>query len=351
MLIPHSKPFLGPSEIAACRKVIASGQLSEGAEVASLERELSRFTGHRQGIAVSSGTAALYCALRALGVRQGDSVIVPSYVCTALLNAVNMTGASPSLSDVDPDTGEMTLETARKALRKNTKAAIVPHLFGIPVDAYSLESGLGLPVIEDCAQCVGTSANGKKTGSQTIISIFSFYATKLLCAGEGGMVATSDRRIADAIIDMREYDNRNEYAPAFNFKLSDVHAALARQQLKKLPEMVRRRRKIAKLYDAAFADMVPRINLTKSENIRKSVFFRYVVQTNRNVQSTIKKMETKGIACRRPIFKPLHLYLKKNGFSGTDGIYKSAISIPIYPSLSREQVEHVCRNFIKTISK
>jgi dTDP-4-amino-4,6-dideoxygalactose transaminase len=351
MLIPHSRPFLGTAETNAVRRVILSGQLAQSMEVSKLEQELSTFVGQRHGVAVSSGTAALYCALRSLGVKRGDSVVIPSYVCTALLNAVIMTGASPSLSDVDPGTGEMTVDTAKKVLRKNTKAAIVPHLFGTPVDAHSIEAGLGVPVIEDCAQCVGTSIGNKKTGGQTVISIFSFYATKLLCAGEGGMVATSDRRIANAIIDLREYDNRDAdaYVPAFNFKMSDVHAALARQQLKKLPEMIRRRRIIAKLYDAAFADLAPLIGLAYSENIMRSVYFRYVAQTCRNPPAIIKEMETKGIACRRPIFKPLHHYLKKNGFKGTDEIYKKAISIPIYPSLSKEEVEYICKKFINAL--
>jgi dTDP-4-amino-4,6-dideoxygalactose transaminase len=130
-----------------------------------------------------------------------------------------------------------------------------------------------------------------------------------------------------------------------------VQAALARQQLRKLPEMIRRRRTIAKLYDTAFANLSLHISLAKSENIRKSVYFRYVVQTSRNVQTMIKKMETKGVACRRPIFKPLHLYLKKNGFPSTNEIYKRAISIPIYPGLTRVQVDYIIENFIKTISK
>jgi perosamine synthetase len=351
MFIPHSKPFLGTAEAAAIRRVVLSGQLAQGPEVASLERELCIAAGQRYGIAVSSGTASLYVALRSLGVTKGDSVLIPSYVCTALLNAVSMTGATPTLSDVDPETGEMTVDTAKKALRKTTKAAIVPHLFGLPTDASSIESALGVPVIEDCAQCVGTSIDNKKAGGQTAISIFSFYATKLLCAGEGGMVATSDKRIAGTILDLREYDNRDTFVPAFNFKLSDVQAALARQQLKKLPEMIRRRRTIAKLYDTSFADLPSRIYLTKSENIRTSVYFRYVVQTSRNVQTMIKKTETKGVACRRPIYKPLHHYLKKNGFPGTDEIYKRAISIPIYPSLSKEQVEYIIKNFIETISE
>jgi perosamine synthetase len=346
MFIPHSKPFIGKAETIAVNRVVASGQLSEGTEVASLEQELSSLVGQRYGVTVSSGTAALYLALRSLGIGRGDSVVIPSYVCTALLNAVNMTGASPSITDVQPDTGEMTTDLARKAMRKNTKAAIVPHLFGIPADANSIESGLGVPVIEDCAQCVGTSFGGKKAGGQTRISVFSFYATKLIAAGEGGMVATSDRRIADRIIDMREYDHRVGYVPAFNFKLSDVHASIARQQLRKLPEMIKRRREIARLYDDSFASLPSLFRYDKNESIRKSVYYRYVVHTAGNVQAIIKKMDSKGVACRRPIYKPLHRYLKKNGFTGTEVIYKRAISIPIYPGLTRIQVDYICKSII-----
>jgi len=351
MIIPHSKPFLGTAEANALSRVLASGQLAQGPEIRGLEREMRTVAGQRFGIAVSSGTAALYLALRSLDVKQGDSVVIPSYVCTALLNAVLMAGASPCLSDVDPVTGEMTVDTAKKALRKNTKAAIVPHLFGVPADAHSIERQLGVPVIEDCAQCVGTSLGGKKVGGQTLISVFSFYATKLLCAGEGGLVATSDRRIADVITNIREYDNRETYVPAFNFKLSDVHAALARQQLKRLPEMVGKRRKIAGIYDDSLeGPALPVRPSAQGENIRRSVYFRYVVRAAGNVKSIIGKMETKGIACRRPIYKPLHHYLKKNGFPGTDEIYKKAISIPIYPSLSKDQIEYICKNFSKTMS-
>jgi perosamine synthetase len=350
MIIPHSKPFLGTQEANAVRHVIMSGQVAQGPEVVGLETEKCKATGQRFGVAVSSGTASLYLALRSLDVKHGDSVVIPSYVCTALLNAVLMTGATPSLSDVDPETGEMTVDTAKNAMRKNTKAAIVPHLFGVPADAHSIESELGIPVIEDCAQCLGTSVDRTKAGNQTRISVFSFYATKLLCAGEGGMVATSDRRIADTVIALREYDNRENYVPSFNFKLTDVQAALARRQLKKLPAMISRRRAIAEAYDSSFGGE-PTVDKRPCNEavLRKSVYFRYVVQTSRPVQALIKKMKTKGIICCRPIYKPLHHYLGNTGFPGTDAIFNKAISIPLYPGLSSHQVAYVCRNFIDAL--
>jgi perosamine synthetase len=350
-MIPHSKPFIAKAEKDACIHVIASGQLSEGREVFCLENELSGFVGHKYGIAVSSGTAALYLALRSLGVGKGDSVIIPSYVCTALLNAVLLSGAQPCLCDVEPSTGNMSLKDAKKAVHRNTKAAIVPHLFGQPVEAHAIERGLGIPVVEDCAQCAGTAMGKNKVGSLTTISIFSFYATKLLCAGEGGMVATSDKRLADTIRDLREYDNRDTYLPAFNFKLSDLQAAIARAQLKKLTTSIRRRREIARFYLDMFKDNPSIIRLPLFSNKAQSVFFRFVVQIDKNVKNAIISLEKEGVACRRPIYKPLHHYLKKTGFPGTEEIYKQAISIPIYPGLSNNQMKKVAEGFLKAIGE
>jgi perosamine synthetase len=349
--IPHSRPFIAQAEKNACCRVFASGQLSEGTEVLRLERELSGFVGHKYGIAVSSGTAALYLALKALGVGKGDSVIIPSYVCTALLNAVLLAGAEPSVCDVDPCTGNMGLEHAKKVLRRNTRAAIVPHLFGQPADARAIERGLGVPVVEDCAQCVGTTIGNEKVGSLTRISIFSFYATKLICAGEGGMVATSDKRLAEKIRDLREYDNRDTYIPAFNFKLSDIHAAIARAQLEKLPAAIRLRRKTARAY-AGMLDGASSIkHLPEFNTQAPSVFFRFVAHISKNVDSILKTTESAGVACRKPIYKPLHQYLKKTGFPGTDEIYRQAISLPIYPGLTNRQVEYVAESFLSAIDR
>ncbi len=341
--IPHSRPFVGSAEKAACARTILSGQLAQGPEVEKLERELAVSAGHAFGICVSSGTAALYCGLRALGVGPSDSVVIPSYVCTALLNAVLMVGAQPVLSDVDPSTGNMDAGNVKRVARRTTKAVIVPHLFGLPAAAHEIEQRLGLPVVEDCAQCVGTSSAGRTIGSLTTLSIFSFYATKLLCAGEGGMVATSDRRIAGRIVDIREYDNRNRFVPAFNFKLSDVHASIARVQLHKLPAAVQSRRSIARGYGEELAALSSRIRVPDPDLHAASAFHRFVVRVAVPVSGVIKRMEKAGIACRRPVYKPLHHYLKKTGFAGSDEMHRHALSLPIYPGLKRHHIHYISR--------
>lgn len=349
-LIPHSRPFVGAREKRAVNAVIGSLQLAAGDQVLALEKELSGFVGHTYGIAVSSGTAAIYLALTALGVKKAERVIIPSYVCTALLNAVLHAGAVPVLCDVDPITGNMGVENVKNVLRKKTGAIIVPHMFGYPSDVAGI-AALGVPVIEDCAQCVGATIGKKRVGGLSQVSIFSFYANKLLGAGEGGMVATSDKKIAQKIIESKEYDNRNTYVPSFNFKLSDVHAAIARQQLEKLPIMIDKRRSAARQYCDAFSDLSPAIQLPMREKGTNSVYYRFVVRMASGPmrEAIIKKMDQAGIACRRPVFKPLHQYLNKSWFPGTEEIYQKALSVPVWPGLTHEQVNHVCDCFAHAV--
>ncbi|MBN2038026.1 MAG: DegT/DnrJ/EryC1/StrS family aminotransferase [Chitinispirillaceae bacterium] len=343
MNIAHSRPFVGQEEIAAVRRVVASRQLAQGPRVERLEQQLSQSVGHRYGVAVSSGTAALYGALRGLGVASGSEVVIPSYVCTALLNAVLMAGARPVLADVDPATGNCSPSTVRPCLTRKTGAVIVPHMFGCPADAVAIEQ-LGVPVIEDCAQCVGATINKKKIGSLSTVSIFSFYATKLIAGGEGGMVATSDRRLRDRIIGLREYDKRDRFVPAFNFKLSDVHAALAAVQLARLPEMLQRRRAIARAYMAYFCVQSGALQLPPQE---QAVYYRFVVRLPFETVPVIRRLRKDGIECGKPVYKPLHRILKKKGFPGTEQLQKTSLSLPIHPGLSKREVAFVARKVLQ----
>jgi perosamine synthetase len=345
MNIAHSKPFLGKAELAAVHTVVSSGQLAQGAMVERLETNLAKSSGHRYGIAVSSGTAALYCALRGLGVGPGHDVVIPTYVCTALLNAVTMAGARPVLSDVDPVTGNLTPELVKQKLTKNTKAVIVPHLFGRPADISAIER-LGVPVIEDCAQCVGARIEKKTVGGLSAVAVFSFYATKMIAAGEGGMVATSDRGMRERVIALREYDKRETWAPSFNFKLSDLHAALALTQLKKLPEMIRLRSAAAQGYRTAFSGHAG-IMLPLEEAGVEPVYYRFVVRCTKETYPLIKTLQKSGIGCGKPVFKPLHCYLKKSGFPNANQLQESSLSLPMHPGLSPKDVKFVAGRVLK----
>ena len=165
-------------------------------ETAAFEKEFAAFIGMEHCVMVSNGTTALQVALSALGVGPGDEVIMPSYVCTALLNAVYYVGASPVFAEIDPATFNIDPVDVKKRLSRRTRAIIVPHLFGLAADLDSL-SALGLPIIEDCAQSVGGNIYGKSPGTFCEAGIFSFYATKVMTCGEGGMVVSNSKEFAD----------------------------------------------------------------------------------------------------------------------------------------------------------
>ena len=343
-MIPHSKVVLDKGDLASVTKVLRSGLLTQGKYVSALEAKAASFIGVNHAVAVSSGTAALHLSLLSLGIGHGCEVIIPSYVCTALLNAVNYVRAKPVLVDIDPATYNITIEGIKEAITKRTRAIIVPHMFGLPADIDSIVS-LGIPVIEDCAHSVGAKFRGRYTGSFGPLSIFSFYATKMLGAGEGGMVLSNDRNLIETVRDLREYDEKETYAIRYNYKLTDIQAALCEGLLKNLPSFIEKRKEIAGIYDNGLNDVGARVPAVPGG--REHVYYRYVVPFE-DPLPFMEEMGERGIECRRPVFKPLHRYLQLSEYPMTDNAWEKAVSIPIYPSLKTEEVRLIV-DVIKTI--
>jgi dTDP-4-amino-4,6-dideoxygalactose transaminase len=298
---------------------------------------MASFIGVDEAVAVSSGTAALHLSLLALGVGKGDQVILPSYVCTAVLNAIKYVMAMPVLVDVDPDTYNIRVENIKDVISDRTKAVIVPHMFGLPADVDSIVS-LGIPVIEDCAHSVGAKLNGGYTGSFGLMSVFSFYATKMLGAGEGGMVLSGVPELAEQIRDMRAYDERQTYSVRYNYKMTNIHAALAVSQLKKLRRFIKKKLKIASIYNAGLEGVVSRVPAPAEG--KEHIYYRYVIPVDDPI-GFVEQMSKKGIGCRKPVFKPLHRYLRLAGYPMTDYVWEKAVSIPIYPSLTEEEAHRI----------
>jgi dTDP-4-amino-4,6-dideoxygalactose transaminase len=245
------------------------------------------------------------------------------------------------MADVDPSSGNCTAESVRRAAGRKCVAVIVPHLFGNPAPIHDIAK-IGLPVIEDCAQCVGATVQGDAVGSIGELAVFSFYATKVLAAGEGGMVTTSNRRMAGRIRSFIDYDKRELWSPAFNFKLSDVHAAIARIQLKKLNTMISARRRIADLYRRELHDLEPAIVLPAPQVRVSPIWYRYIIRVRPSKTALEQFLIGKNISCGSPVFKPLHRYLGKNGFCGTEMIHRTALSIPIFPDLADREALRIC---------
>jgi dTDP-4-amino-4,6-dideoxygalactose transaminase len=338
-MITHSKVVLEEDDLAGVQAVLGSGQLAQGKIASSLEKKTASFVGVNHAVAVSSGTAALHLALLSLGIGHGDEIIIPSYVCTALLNAIYYVRATPVLVDIDPSTYNIKFENIEKSISDNTRAIIVPHMFGLPADIDNIVS-LGLPVIEDCAHSVGAKFKDKPIGSFGRLSIFSLYATKMLCAGEGGLVASNDLDLIEHIRDLRDYDEKESYTVRYNYKLSDIHAALGQSQLNKLPMSIQRRCEIAKVYDTGLEGVATHI--PKAPQGKGHVYYRYVIAVE-DPTRFIEGMREKGIQCRRPVFKPLHRYLNLLGYTATEDAWSKAVSIPIYPSLTEDEAHRIVK--------
>ena len=336
--IPHSRPLIGTAERRAVSRVLASGLLAEGQEVAGFEREMARKLRRRHAAAVSSGTAALHLALTALGVGSGDRVALPSYVCAALLHAVELVGAEPLLIDIDPSTFNLDPDDLSKRLRSRTKAVIVPHMFGLPASITEI-AACGVPIIEDCALALGARYRRKPVGSFGVLSVVSFYATKMIATGEGGMILGNRAGLLQDILDRRSYDGRSEHRLRFNYKMTDLQAALGRAQLRRLTDFVRRRRRLATLYIKKLQggpwDLPPLD--------RDHCFYRFVARPRRGTERLLVELERHGIEARRPVFRPLHRYLGLQGFPGADEAYRRAVSIPLYPALSSVEAERVAK--------
>ena len=334
-VIPHSRPTLDESDLFSVAEVIRSGRIVQGEVVEKFEKKVAKFIGVDGAVAINTGTSALHLSLLAIGIKKGDYVAMPSFVCTALLNAVRYVGAHPTLVDIDPETYNIDIRDLKKRVKRSTKAIILPHLFGLPADIDNILS-LGIPVIEDCAQAIGAVYKGEKAGSFGRLSCFSFYATKVLSTGEGGMVVSDSRSLLKKIRDFREYDNKKSYSVRYNYKMTDIQAAMGISQLKKLHSFLLRRVEIAKRYSSALQEFCNTPSIRYKD--RKHIFFRFPIQIQGSVSKALNFFSERGVTCARPVFKPIHKYLQVNGFSNTDTVWNNTISIPIYPSLTDKEI-------------
>ncbi len=317
---------------------LRSGQIAMGPQVAKFERAFAAKFAFRDAAAVASGTAALHLSLLALGVKRGDEVIVPTHVCTALLHAVNHAQATPVLADVNEADANISAQDVKRKISRRTKAIIVPHMFGSPADLLPLLK-LGVPVIEDCAQAVGARYADKPVGSWGAMGAFSFYATKMMATGEGGMVVARERRMIAEVRDLLSYDNRPDYKVRFNYKMTDVEAVLGLAQLKQLPAFIARRKALAAMYDKALEGLscVLPLQMAKAEH----VYYRYVIRVRVPAEKFIAAMKRQGISCERPLYKPLHRYLGLKGFSVSETWMKNSVSLPLYPAMTDAEARRI----------
>lgn len=336
-MIEHSRPTIEKSDFEILKNVLHSSHLSENGLVGNFETKLKNFIGTKFAIATNSGTSALHLTLLGLDIAKGDEVILPSYVCSSVLNAVMYAGAKPVISDIELDTMNMSLGDTRKKIFRKTRAIILPYMFGSGSPDLDKFLELNIPLIEDCAQSLGATYKGSPVGGFGIASIFSFYATKVITTGQGGMILTSSSKIFNKAKDLIEYDKRSDYRIRYNYKMTDIEAALGLAQLKRINSFITRRREIALYYNKAFS----KCNILLPIPDRGHIYYRYVIRIKTPINKFIQVLKRKGIETKPPVYKPLHRYLglDKKLFPNTEEVFKSAISLPIYPALTDNQAK------------
>jgi dTDP-4-amino-4,6-dideoxygalactose transaminase len=332
---------MGKAEERAVLRVVRQGFLSEGRDVAALTREICQFIGVPSGTATSSGTAALHLALLVLGLQPGDEVIIPSYVCSALACAVGSVAARPVLADIGEDSYNLTAETVHKALSRKTKAIIVPHMFGLAADLDTF-SRFGIPIIEDCAHALGSHYKAKPVGANGTLSICSFYATKIIGAAGGGFLSSREPDLIRKAEDLSYYGKKTGFQQRFNYRISNLQAAIVRCQLRRLASFIRRRKFIARQYSSAFRDLPLQLPAASSETT-EHIYYRYMVRVKGCADEFRRRMRALGVHCGYGVLEPLHraFNLDARLFPNSERAAEHAVSIPIYPALKDPEIEHV----------
>ena len=352
-MIYTAKPFIGEEEIKEVEKVLRSGMLAQGERVRKFEEEFSSYVECKYGIATSNGTSALDVMLRASDV-EGE-VIVPSFTFIATANSVSYQNLKPVFADVDVETFNITAEHINEKITSKTKAVIVLHLFGNPVEMDSIKEiceEKGIMIFEDSAQAHGSEYKGKKVGSLGLASSFSFYATKNMTTGEGGMITTNDEGIykkAKIIVDQGQESKYKHTLLGHNFRMTEIAGALGLVQLKRLERFNEKRRENAEFLNKRIK--AKGIILPKENENGKHVYHQYVIRVVEedygiSREELIKRLKENGIAPAIHYPIPIHkqpIYDRGETLENSERLAKEVLSLPIHPLVEKEHLERIVR--------
>jgi dTDP-4-amino-4,6-dideoxygalactose transaminase len=347
-VIPLARPLLGEEERAAVERVLTSGMLAQGPEVAAFETEFSDIVGGRRCVAVSSGTAALHLGLLAAGIGPGDEVIVPSFSFVASANAIRLAGATPVFADIEPARFCLDPAAVAAALTSRTAAILAVHIYGHPADMPALcaiARSRGLLVVEDAAQAHGAALGHRPAGALGDLAAFSFYPTKNMTTGEGGMIVTADGQVARTARLLRNQGMERRYeheTVGFNARMTDLGAAIGRVQLRRLHGWNTARRAHAKRYDAQLRGVVTPPVAGAADH----AYHQYTVRSPGRDALRAKLAERGVDSCvyypvpihRQPAYRDAR---RLPELPETDRATAEVLSFPIRPDLTDQEVEAV----------
>jgi dTDP-4-amino-4,6-dideoxygalactose transaminase len=349
-MIPIARPDIGPEEIAAVTEVLSSGMLAQGRKVAELEAKWAEFVGVRHAVAMANGTVALMSIFSGIGLEPGDEVITVAHTFAATANAILYTGATPVFVDVEPDTYLIDAKRIQAAITPRTRAICPVHLFGLVADMdmiRAIADRHGLIVVEDACQAHGATFRGRMAGSFGH-GAFSLYATKNMTTAEGGFVTTDDDALADWLRLFRNQGMRARYQfemLGYNFRLTDLAAAIGLAQFAKLPRNTARRQALAARYDHAFGELP--IGLPITPDGRTHVFHQYTINVGGAREAILADLREAGIGADVYYPVPVHrqAYIMERGLHAdlpvTDAAAAETIALPMFPGLTDAEQDQV----------
>ena len=356
-MISIAKPIIGEEEKQAVMEVMNSGMIACGPRTEKFEKKFAEFVGTKYAIATTSGTTALHLALLALDVSSGDEVIFPSFSFVATANSALFCNATPVFCDVDPKTFTMDAEKIKPLITEKTKAIMPVHLYGQSADMdpiLEIAQDHGVHVVGDAAQAHGAKYDGKMVGSFGDCECFSFYPTKNMTTGEGGMITTNDDELVERLNSIRNHGREQtkwgyEHGRlGYNYRMTDIASAIGLEQLKKLPHFNLKRKEHAKYLDEKLGDIegieIPYV-LEKAEH----VYHQYTIKCD-NREAIIQKLKDNEIGFGIYYPKPMHLFdhLKKychNDLTISEKLANEVLSLPVHPMLNSSDLEKIVSCF------
>ena len=365
-MIPVMKPWLGEEEAAAAADAVRSGWVAQGPRVAEFEARFAERVGAPHAVAVSSCTTALHLALHLLGLGPGDEVVVPSFSFIATANSAVYVGATPVFADVEPEDGNLSARTVQAVLTDRTRAVVVVHQGGMPADVDALRElcvPRGIAVVEDAACAAGSTYHGRPVGAGSAMAAWSFHPRKLLTTGEGGMLTTSDpevaaraRRLREHGMDVSAADRHRSRQPViesylevgFNFRMTDVQAAIGLVQLGKLDAMVRRRRELAARYHELLAG-ISGVRPVHDPAHGQSNFQSFWVELDAGFplarNAVLRALADEGVSARAGIMathrQPAYAEHPHGNLAITERLTDGTLILPLYHAMSLDEQDTV----------
>ena len=355
-MIPIYKPMIEEDDVRAICETAKTGWVSSrGENIQKFEKQFSNYIGMKRGVATSNGTTALHLALAALGIHEGDEVIVPDFTFASPVNAVLYQGATPVLVDAENETWGIDSKKILSKITPKTKAIIVVHIYGNPAkldEIKEIAEERSLYLIEDCAESIGAKFQGKRVGSFGAISCFSFYGNKIITTGEGGMCLTNDKDLEARMRMLRDHgmSPTKRYwheVIGYNYRMTNIQAALGLSQLSKIDRILTKKKAIAKIY---YKNLPEKVETYVENRFSESVFWLFsILSRNENEKQLILDALEKNGYETRPFFYPVHsmppyfrFVSKSRSFSVSEHLSNVGLNLPSYPELTENEILGVC---------